>query len=435
LKRPELGCEVLRIGLDDTDSATMGMCTTFLASRLIEELRTSRLVEGFYDYPYLVRLNPTVPNKTRGNGALVVNAWAGPGREEDVFDLVCRTVSQYSVLSDEMTHPGVSLMVGFGASQKLRLLYDLCLHRIVSKDMVVKVARSCGLWVHGWKKGLGIIGATAALGADLEGDRTFEVISYRDPSDRSRQRNVDEEAVVRMDREIDGTFFNYDYDNHKVCITPASPCPVFFGVRGESPESVLKALRFLDPSGSKTAVIFKTNQHTDAHIEAPSSLSSIRPFSSVVVTGTVSSTPRTVAGGHVIFSLRDETSEVDCAAYEPTKGFRRWIRELMPGDRVRVWGSVRTDVDRRLTVNLEKIRVLSLVESVEINPTCPVCGSSMESMGRGKGFRCRRRECRHADAGLRKVKKRVERKLDLGFYEPPPVAWRHLYMPLARMGR
>ena len=59
---------ILHVGLDDTDSLRGG-CTTYTASILVEQL--SRL-EGltFLDYPNLVRLNPNIPWKTRGNGAV-----------------------------------------------------------------------------------------------------------------------------------------------------------------------------------------------------------------------------------------------------------------------------------------------------------------------------------------------------------------------------
>ena len=55
----------LHIGMDDTDSAR-GMCTTFLAYVIVDGL----LARGaaFLDYPRLVRLNPNIPWKTRGNG-------------------------------------------------------------------------------------------------------------------------------------------------------------------------------------------------------------------------------------------------------------------------------------------------------------------------------------------------------------------------------
>ena len=55
------------IGIDDTDSPK-GMCTTYAAARAL------RAVEGLgakaFDYPWLVRLNPNCPYKTRGNAAL-----------------------------------------------------------------------------------------------------------------------------------------------------------------------------------------------------------------------------------------------------------------------------------------------------------------------------------------------------------------------------
>ena len=56
---------MLHIGIDDTDSLGGG-CTTWLITEIISELSELDLV----DFPRLVRLNPNVPWKTRGNGAL-----------------------------------------------------------------------------------------------------------------------------------------------------------------------------------------------------------------------------------------------------------------------------------------------------------------------------------------------------------------------------
>ena len=57
----------MHIGIDDTDSIRKG-CTTYIACLLMEELE--KLNVKFIDYPNLIRLNPNVPWKTRGNGAL-----------------------------------------------------------------------------------------------------------------------------------------------------------------------------------------------------------------------------------------------------------------------------------------------------------------------------------------------------------------------------
>ncbi|MCG7852937.1 MAG: tRNA(Ile2) 2-agmatinylcytidine synthetase, partial [Methanosarcinaceae archaeon] len=54
------------IGIDDTDSRE-GMCTTYLGAVLLDELTVYGTVVG---YPLLIRLNPTIPYKTRGNASI-----------------------------------------------------------------------------------------------------------------------------------------------------------------------------------------------------------------------------------------------------------------------------------------------------------------------------------------------------------------------------
>lgn len=69
-------------------------------------------------------------------------------------------------------------------------------------------------------------------------------------------------------------------------------------------------------------------------------ISAVDPYHSVIITGTVSKNPYTIIGGHVIFSITDTTGEIDVAAYEPTKEFRSYIRQLTIGDMVIVYGGV-----------------------------------------------------------------------------------------------
>src|SRR3989442_10221594 len=64
----------LYLGVDDTDSLR-GMCTTFLATELVRALRAWDLI----GYPRLVRLNPNIPWKTRGNGAICLRIGWGRG--------------------------------------------------------------------------------------------------------------------------------------------------------------------------------------------------------------------------------------------------------------------------------------------------------------------------------------------------------------------
>ncbi len=58
---------VMNIGFDDTDSPK-GMCTTYLAYKMVDLLHKERV--EFLDFPRLIRFNPNIPWKTRGNGAV-----------------------------------------------------------------------------------------------------------------------------------------------------------------------------------------------------------------------------------------------------------------------------------------------------------------------------------------------------------------------------
>jgi len=55
------------VGIDDTDSRK-GMCTTYLAVIAMERIEEE--VGKVIGLPRLIRLNPTIPYKTRGNGAV-----------------------------------------------------------------------------------------------------------------------------------------------------------------------------------------------------------------------------------------------------------------------------------------------------------------------------------------------------------------------------
>ena len=57
----------LYIGIDDTDSPD-GMCTTYLASQIINKFEDKGI--KLQDYPRLIRLNPFARFKTRGNGGV-----------------------------------------------------------------------------------------------------------------------------------------------------------------------------------------------------------------------------------------------------------------------------------------------------------------------------------------------------------------------------
>ena len=132
-----------------------------------------------------------------------------------------------------------------------------------------------------------------------------------------------------------------------------------------------------------------------------------------------------IVGGHLFFPLQKGDARQNCAAFEPTKNFRAIVKQLILGDELEVYGSVREG-----TLNLEKLNIIHLAEKEEmVVPLCPECHKSMESAGKGQGYRCRR--CKtHAEGRVRQL---LPRDLETGYYEVPPCARRHLSKPLVRM--
>ena len=129
----------------------------------------------------------------------------------------------------------------------------------------------------------------------------------------------------------------------------------------------------------------------------------------------------------MFFTLFDDTSEIECAAYEPTKSFRKTVSKLSAGDVVELYGGI----GRENTFNIEKFQVIELNDVVYKNPLCQ-CGKRMTSAGRNKGFKCK--HCGKTIKSDEKVKEHVKRDLTEGmFYETPVSARRHLAKPLIRM--
>ena len=126
---------------------------------------------------------------------------------------------------------------------------------------------------------------------------------------------------------------------------------------------------------------------------------------------------------------------MDCAAYEPTGDLRKIARELIVGDCVEVYGAVhKATKNKPLTINLEKINVLSLASKTRSeNPLCPDCGKHLKSMGKNQGFRCEK--CGGKFADLKKNDLAVPRTLKVGLYVTSTRSQRHLTKPLRRYGQ
>ena len=74
-----MSATVLSVGIDDTDSP-LGMCTTYLGFKIVGKLRKKGV--KFSSYPRLVRFNPNIPWKTRGNGAVGLTFLTNDAKED-----------------------------------------------------------------------------------------------------------------------------------------------------------------------------------------------------------------------------------------------------------------------------------------------------------------------------------------------------------------
>ncbi|WP_324664861.1 tRNA(Ile)(2)-agmatinylcytidine synthase [Haloarcula sediminis] len=426
------------VGLDDTDSRETGMCTTYAAAELAERIREAG---GAVERLLLVRLNPAVEHKTRGNAALAVHT----DLDADRATTLARETLDLAQTDDPKTNPG-AVVADCAPDNVPPRVADFAVDAIRSiqdRTTATLLADTAGFARLQAGNGRGLVGALAAVGAWAAlDDWTYEHIAYREPDRWGSDRDVDAESVrAAADRHYPAVWDTVDRaSGYPVCV-PRTPCPILYGIRGDDPDACRAVADAIESEPIDRRATFVTNQGTDVHLQ-DGAVGSLADDSAYRVDGTVAAAPETREGGHVFLSIADGGERPDgsrlssdpgsdgdarlqCAAFEPTKRFRDRVRALRPGDRVTVCGEV-TDG----TLKLEKFAVRELVRTEPATPTCPDCGATMSSAGRNQGYRCR--DCATSADG--KVDRPIERALEPGWYEVPPVARRHIAKPLVRGG-
>ncbi|MFB6304466.1 MAG: DUF1743 domain-containing protein [Haloferacaceae archaeon] len=410
------------VALDDTDSRERGMCTTYLAALVAERLAATG---GSVERRLLVRLNPAVEHKTRGNAALALHADCDP---DAALEIAADAVAEFAETADDRTSPGVVVAPGdpLSVPESVAAFARGAVRDHHDLASAVALAESAGYRHRGWAGGRGRIGALAAVGAWAAFDEwTYERISYRAFERCGTPREVDEASLfAAADAAYPAAWDTVDRGEGEAVCVPAAPGPILHGIRGDDPAAVERAAAAVDAEPVERAATFVTNQGTDAHLR-DAALGDVRDGRSYRVDATVATAPETREGGHVFLVLADGDDRLDAVAFEPTKRFRDRVRALRPGDEVTACGEVADG-----TLKLEKFAVRSLVRTEPATPECPDCGRSMNSAGRDQGYRCR--DCGTAAPG--RVERPVDRDLEPGWYEVPPCARRHLSKPLVRGG-
>ncbi len=472
------------VAVDDTDSRTGGMCTTYVATRLAERLDDAG---GRVERRLLVRLNPAVKHKTRGNAAVALHVTGAS--LTDSIALARETVREFAVVDDDRTSPGVVVAdldvapepdggpnvapepdgnLAMAIPDEVAAFARRALRERLPIDEAVAVADA-----HGFEHaavggttatgrgesrshpGRGRIGALAAIGAPAAfDDWTVEHVSYRELHRCGTPREVDADSVfTAADEGYPTVWDTVDRGTGEVVCVPNAPGPILHGIRGDDVEACRSVAEAIESEPVDRAATFLTNQGTDAHL-ADGRIGHLRDGAGYRVTGTVTDAPDTKRGGHVHVDLAapdgagvdgtvasgdeddrggDEPSNLRCVAFAPTGRFRDRVRALRSGDHVAVCGECeRRSVggEMRETLKLEKFAVRDLVRTERATPTCSDCGRRMSSAGRDQGYRCR--DCGTAAPG--RVDRPADRELGVGWYEVPPAARRHVAKPLVRGG-
>ena len=419
------------IGLDDTDSREGG-CTTYIGFLLAYEAR-----EYLVRFPRLVRLNPNITYKTRGNGAVSLQLsrkasspirigkfngewiWSNSANEgEDSFIDELKApaeniVEKHYAKDQENTNPALV----FCMERPPESLYMDALQREIDLNESMEFAKSHSSFFRIWGIGRGITGSLASI-AWRPGRRTYELISYSYPHG-DRVPDQDKRIIGEICESREETFNSMDSNGH-IALFPRERTPVIYGIRSVSHEVLLEIqsrIAEIYPQYDMNFIIYETNQGTDDHIiHDPGTMEESGSYS---VHGTVTGMPSRGIGGHLLIPFSANGIKTNLMAFEPSKEFRNTLENLRPGDILRAYGSM-----GKGNIKLEKIDLKGVSEIYRRTPpVCDVCGGKTMNQGRNvyECTECSRR-CNPTYSG-------EGRNIHKGKYEPPVNARRHLSMP------
>ena len=419
--------KTIHIGFDDTDSPK-GMCTTYLAYRLIKSLKKEHV--DFLDFPNLIRFNPNIPWKTRGNGAVAIKI--STKKPEKIKKMVKQLVSKYADTKNG-ANPGLVFFEQEKIPKHFSQFSTKALWKLIKRNDAKSFIKKNNIESFYLGNGQGLVGAIGAISYQFS-DNTFELLSYRNKSKFGLKRNIDKKLVKEMqDKTFPHTFNSYDNQKEKILISPNGPDPVFFGVRGENPSILITAAESIKPQEKLDGyLIFKSNQGTGDHLKNKIDVDSFEPYTSGTIEGTIESPPIVLRGGHVFFSINSKEKKINCCVYKPTR-ITHVAKNLIKGDRILIGGGVRRaskNFDR--IFNIEFLRPLHLEEHLTFrNPFCKSCNKRMKSKGVNQGFQCNK--C--GKKSKNKIGITIPRAISKKMYIPSVSAHRHLTKPIQRFDK
>ena len=416
---------ILHIGIDDTDSPR-GMCTTFLSYKIVKFLEKQKT--EFVDYPSLIRFNPNIPWKTRGNGA--VRLTIKTRNPNKIKKEIIQFITNYSDTKNG-ANPGLVFFQDQTIPQSFHKFSRLALWKLISRKTAKDFISNNKIDSFYLGNGQGLVGAIGAIGYKFS-DHTFELLCYRKKSQFGKKRIINKHSVEKMQSNtFPETYNSFDNENDRVLITPHGPDPVFYGIRGESVKSVVLASTMVDTDEKLDGyMVFKSNQGTADHLKNELQVNDLKPYTSGFLVGKVCSKPVTEQGGHVFFSIQVGDRKIRCGVYKQTK-ITKIAQDLIPGDKIRLGGGIRkASKNYERVLNVEFLDVIKLEKNILLtNPTCKTCNKKMKSKGNRQGFEC----FRCGNKSFSKSSLEIPRKIQCKLYLPAISAHRHLTRPYQRL--
>ena len=163
---------ILHIGIDDTDSPK-GMCTTFLCYEIVKFLEKQEI--QFMDFPYLIRFNPNIPWKTRGNGA--VRLTIRTKYPKKIKNKIIQFVENYSDTKNG-ANPGLVFFQNKEIPLTFQKFSKLALWKLIGRNEAKQFVSENNIESFYLGNGQGLVGAISAVGYEFS-DHTFELLSYR----------------------------------------------------------------------------------------------------------------------------------------------------------------------------------------------------------------------------------------------------------------
>lgn len=416
----------ISVGIDSVDSR-YGGCTTHALYRVFKRLHERGYIDLVLDYPALVRLNPGIPDKTRGNGAVALKFKPREGVTPSKIseEVASEVVSYVNMVRGDASKACAVVAIG-GADKELYDVYVRALTDYVHLDYVRATLSKLGetlILPLGLNRGC--VGALAAIG--WQGVRcTYELLVYRHPTRVGRaERGVDPKSLALLDSSPDhATFCNYE--RGRVIAAPRGPDPVLIGIRGLDPRKLVESLKlvvFEEPV--EGWILFKTNQATGDHM-VPRASTELKPFRTGCVAGVIRRV-LTMPGGDVRVIVADGYGWCRAVVFKET-GLAGYARMLEEGDVVRLCGVMKAWSNLEAVLHVESLEVVDLRNRyLKLNPRCPRCGKRLKSAGRGKGYKCT--TCGLRSPHLEPEVLRLPRGVREGVYLPDCGSVKHLGIP------